>query len=195
MSVPRHPVAAGRANLETALLAEDLLNVVSDILEGKLLGILNSGRVAATAITGQMGPSQGGTGNARGEATPLDGSVTDAKVSVTANIQPSKLNQILLKTLVYTLAKVMLLGSTDITVTANDLLQTLTWSIPTLDKSLDDLTDVIITDPQPGDTIVAFLEGGNIIWRNVHGLASEDGGLYISGDLLTVGGAILTVGD
>jgi len=194
MSVSRHAIAAGRSNLETAALAEDLLQVIHDIIDGKLLGVVNNGRVLATAVEGQMGPSQGGTGNARGETAPLDGSVTDAKVADDANIQPSKLDQVLLKTLIYTLAKVMLLGSDDVFITADDFLETLTWSVLPPERTLDSLSDVIITDPEAGDTLVAFLEGTDIIWRNVHGLASEDGGLYVGGTLLTVGGAILTVG-
>jgi hypothetical protein len=126
MSVSRHSIAAGRSDLETSALAEELLNIIHDIIDGKLLGTVSNGRVLATAIEGQMGPPQGGTGNAMGEAMPLDGSVTDVKVAAGADIQPSKLNQTLLKTSVYNLLKLIVLAGGGTTITPNDLLQTLT---------------------------------------------------------------------
>jgi hypothetical protein len=43
--------------------------------------------------------------------------------------------------------------------------------------------------------LLAFLEGGSIVWRNVHGLPSpDDGALYVGGDYMTIGGDTLTVG-
>jgi len=195
MSTPRHQIAAGRSDLETAALAEDVLNIIHDILDGKLLGIVNNGRVPSTAIVGQMGPGQGGTGNARGEATPLDGSVTDAKVASDADIQPSKLDQTLLKTLLYTFLKIILLEGTDVEISPDDLLETLTFSILAPDRTLDSLSDVIITAPAAGDMLMAFLEGGDIIWRNVHGVpTSEEGAIYMGGGYITLMGEPITMG-
>lgn len=128
MSVPRHPIAPGRSDLETSALAEELLNVIHDLIEGKLLGVVANGRVLSTSIVGQLGPSQGGTGNATGETVPLDGSVTDAKVAADANIQPSKLDQVLLKTSIYDFLKLIILDSALIDIVSDDGLETLTVS-------------------------------------------------------------------
>jgi hypothetical protein len=190
-----YPTAPGRADHQTHLLVQDIVGTILDELEARLLGIVVNGRVPATAISGQLGASQGGTGNAIGQTTPLDGSVTDAKVAVGADIDPAKLDQVLLKTVLYNFAKVMLLGSTDVTVSPADGPQTLTWSIVAPDRTLDSLSDVIITAAAAGDMLLAFLEGGSIVWRNVHGLPSpDDGALYVGGDYMTIGGDTLTVG-
>lgn len=145
-----HSIAAGRADLETALLVDDIFQGIRDALDTRLLGIVVNGRVPSTAISGQMGPSQGGTGNALGQATPLDGSVTDVKVAEGADIDPDKLNQTLLSLKVYLFVKDILLAGSGITLTPDDLLHTITiLSNPSM----------IIPpgDCQPGGTLIDII--------------------------------------
>jgi hypothetical protein len=136
MSVPRHHIASGRSNLETSQLGEDILNIINDIIDGKLLGSIVEGRVQATAISGNVGPSQGGTGNAIGQTVPLDGSVTDVKVATGADIDPAKLNQVLLKDKVYALVKAIALAGSGVTRTVDDGLETLTFSVGSVADSI-----------------------------------------------------------
>jgi hypothetical protein len=121
-----YAVAPGRADHETHLLVMDIANAVLDEIEGKLLGVVVNGRVPATAVSGQLGASQGGTGNTLGQTTPLDGSVTDVKVASGADINPLKLNQAELLDLVYTLVKGYLVAGNKISITPDDLLHHLT---------------------------------------------------------------------
>lgn len=117
--------APGRADLETSLLAADIVGTFLDILNGRLLGVVVNGRVPSTALSGQLGPSQGGTGNAIGQTTPLDGSVTDIKVAVGAEIDPAKLDQVKLLINVYELLKDILVG-VGIDLDYDDILHVLT---------------------------------------------------------------------
>lgn len=190
-----YAIAPGRADHDTHLLVQEIVASVIDEIEGRLLGVVVNGRVPSTAVSGQLGASQGGTGNSLGQTAPLDGSVTNAKVAAGANIDPAKLDSALLLALAYTLVKGYLVAGTNITVTADDAGHHLTIASPSPVTTLDNLSDVVITDPQPGDMLMAFLEGGSIVWRNVRGLPAADGGaLYVGGDYMTIGGDTLTVG-
>jgi hypothetical protein len=125
MSIP-HSIAPGRKDLETFLLVQDLVGTFLDAIDQRLLGVVVNGRVPTTAIAGQMGPGQGGTGNALGLATPLDGSVTDAKIAEDANIDIAKLDQTKLLASIYLLVKGIAHAGSGIGITPNDTLHTLT---------------------------------------------------------------------
>lgn len=181
----------------TNLWAREILEEAQRRIDLALAGFVTDGKLnlSAPGTIGTLPARGGGTGNKEGEATPKDGSVTDAKVATGADIDPAKLDQALLLALAYTLVKGYLVAGTNITITPDDTLHHLMLASAPPVSTLDDLADVIITAAAAGDMLVAFEEAGQIVWRNVHGLPpAEDGALYVGGRYMTVAGATLTVG-
>lgn len=116
-------MSAQDANHELMVL---LAAVVEEMIRRRLPFVDATGKVnlRSGALSGTLPAGSGGTGNASGEATPRDGSVTDAKVAADAAIALSKLAG--LDERIMDVVGALLVAGSGITIAYNDAGDTLT---------------------------------------------------------------------
>lgn len=140
-------------------------------------------------FTGTLPNLRGGNQNQSGQAVPKDGSVTDVKVAVGADIDPAKLNQALLTELTQDTVAALLVASTGITLSYDDAAGTLT--ITGSGGGTGIAAVVAPLDPTRAD--------GDLIYRHAHSTMTVPVGFIgdsiTAGELTTTPAPTLVAGD